>query len=401
MKVLMLGWELPPHNSGGLGVASYNLCKSLAKKNIDIEFILPYSAPHNIKFMKITSAQPTFTKTINRTAIAYDSYQYIQNDGSEEWLNIFDQQAIYEKYVLKLVEKMDFDILHAHDWLTFRAALGVKRFKNVPIILHVHSIESDRAGSQNGNPLVKEIEYLALSLADKIIAVSDLTKNKIIEDYNIPADKIEVVHNSFNFDDIEPLSDETDYKYLATLKQNGYHVITSIGRITIQKGLPNLLHVFKEIVRLNPKTMLLIQGNGEQYHELINLSTDLGIGANVLFNDFQRGKRLRDSFAIGDLFVMPSISEPFGLTALESIGYGTPVLISKQSGVSEILHHCLKVDFWDIKEMVNQIHSVINNHSLKTELLNNSKNELFNLSWDHSADKVTNVYQTKLMEIKT
>lgn len=397
----MLGWELPPHNSGGLGVASYNICRSLSKSNIDIEFIVPYDSPHNIDFMKVTPATPIDVTSITRSSIAYDSYKYINSDGSEQLLNIYDQQSIYELSVIKLVEDKDFDILHAHDWLTFRAAIRIKELKKIPIILHVHSVESDRAGSKNGNPLVQEIEYLALSMADHIVAVSNRTKDKIIEDYNIPADKIEVIHNSINFDDIEPISNQTAHTYLACLKQNGYKIITSIGRITIQKGLPNLLHALQEVIRRNPKTILLIQGSGEQYNELLGLSADLGIGANVLFTEFQRGKNLRDSLAIGNLFVMPSISEPFGLTALEAIGYGTPVLISKQSGVSEIINHCLKINFWDIKEMINQIHGLINNPALEVELLNNSKQELVNLSWDSSADKIKNLYHKKLLEVST
>ncbi len=392
----MLGWELPPHNSGGLGVASYNLCKSLAKNNIDIEFILPYDAPHDIDFMKITPARPEGVASIELSGIAYDSYKYIKNDGSVEWLNIFDQQKLYELSVLKLIETRDFTILHAHDWLTFRAALRVKEARNVPIILHVHSVESDRSGSKHGNPLVHEIENIALNIADRVIAVSQHTKNKIMEDYGVPADKIEVIHNSINPYDYQTCSDQTSYLYLSKLKQNGYKIITSIGRLTIQKGLPNLLHVAKKVIDLNPKTILFIVGSGEQYRELVELSANLGIGENVLFADFQRGKNYRDAYSIGDIFVMPSVSEPFGLTPLEAIGYGSPVLISKQSGVGEILQNCLKVDFWDIDEMTNKLNAVLNYPVLHDELYNNSKKEFDNMSWDHAANKVNSIYTNHL-----
>ena len=157
----MLGWELPPHNSGGLGVACYHLCKSLSKKNIDIEFILPYDADHKIDFMTVTAARPQGYASVFRSGIAYDSYKYVKSDGTEEWLDMFGQLELYEQSVAKLAMSREFDILHAHDWLTFRAALRVKELKNVPIVLHVHSVESDRAGSKIGNPLVHEIEEMA------------------------------------------------------------------------------------------------------------------------------------------------------------------------------------------------------------------------------------------------
>src|SRR5438270_13690853 len=154
MKILMLGWELPPHNSGGLGIACYQLCKALSRKNIDIEFMLPYKADHGIDFMDITAAHPQDVDTVVRTGIAYDSYKYIFADGSEKSLNIYEQQQLYEQAVARMVDGKEFDIVHAHDWLTFRAAMRVKEKTNCPIILHVHSVESDRAGNARGNPMV-------------------------------------------------------------------------------------------------------------------------------------------------------------------------------------------------------------------------------------------------------
>ncbi len=393
MKVLMLGWELPPHNSGGLGTACYQLCKALSKKDIDIEFVLPYSAEHNISFMDVTPAQPQGAASVIRSGIAYDSYKYILSDGTEQWLGIYEQQQLYEHSVAKLVEEKEFDIVHAHDWLTFRAALRVRELRNCPIVLHVHSVESDRAGSQLGNPLVREIEEVSLQLADRIIAVSQHTKHSIIRDYDIPADKIEVVHNSIETSDVAPLDIENTYAYLKAMKDLGYRVVVNVGRLTIQKGLPNLLRAAKEVIDKAPKTLFLIVGSGEQYYELVELAAELGIGANVLFTDFQRGKRLRDAYAIGDLFVMPSVSEPFGLTPLEAIGYGTPALVSNQSGVSEVLQNCLKVNFWDIQEMANQISAVVLSDSLRDELWKNAYFEYGKLSWENASDKVETLYR--------
>jgi glycogen synthase len=399
MKVLMLGWELPPHNSGGLGIACYQLCKALSTHDVDIEFVVPYTAEHDIDFMEVTAAQPQGVASIVRSGIAYDSYKYIKEDGSTEWLNIYDQQQLYEESVAALTEAKEFDVLHAHDWLTFRAALRVKEQRGCPLILHVHSVESDRAGNSYGNPFVREIEAIGLHVADKIIAVSELTKQAIIHDYGVPADKIEVVHNSIEPGDLPIANDENAYQYLTLMKSLGYRVVTNVGRLTVQKGLPNLLSAAQKVIEKAPKTLFLIVGSGEQYYELVSQAADLGIGENVLFTDFQRGKNWRDAFAIADLFVMPSVSEPFGLTPLEAIGYGAPVLITKQAGVSEVLQNALKVDFWDVDEMANQIAAVMLNDDLRDELWKQSFNEYKRLSWHDASHKVHKIYSRHTAEV--
>lgn len=391
----MLGWELPPHNSGGLGVACYQLCKALAKKGADIEFVVPYQAEHAIDFMKVTAAQPSGVTTVLPAGNAYESYKYIYADGHSELIDIFGQQQLYEHAVDTLAKQRgdEFEVIHAHDWLTFRAALRAKQQTGLPLVVHLHSIERDRAGGQAGNPLVREIESLALLMADRIITVSQHTKDMIVEDYDIPADKIEVVHNSIDQEMLTALDDTNTYAYLTELKKQGYRVVVNIGRLTVQKNLVNLLYAAKAVIDKVPKTIFLIVGSGEQYFELISLAGELGITKNVLFAGFQRGKRWRDSYAIADLFVMPSISEPFGLTALEAIGYGTPVLMSKQSGVAEVITNSLKVNFWDVHGMADKIAAVMQNDSLRDELHRNSLREYSKLSWEKSADKLFDVYQ--------
>lgn len=396
MQILMLGWELPPHNSGGLGVACYQLCKALAKKGADIEFILPYKADHGIDFMSVTAAHPQGVEEILKSGIAYDSYKYIFSDGHAETHDIYSQVHMYEEAVAGLVLKRSFDIVHAHDWLTFRAALRAKQMAKCPIVLHVHSVERDRAGGGLGNALCREIEGISFMLADRIIAVSQHTKHMIMEDYGIPDDKIAVVHNSIDPEMFEPLDGDNTYKYLAAMRAKGYRVVTAVSRLTIQKGLPNFLHAAKEVVQRVPKTLFLIVGSGEQYFELLSLAADLGIAKNVVFTGFQRGKSWRDAYAIADLFVMPSISEPFGLTALEAVGYGTPSLITSQSGVAEVLHNALKVDFWDINEMANNITAVVQNDSLRDTLHENSYKEFSRMNWNAAADKLLGIYDQHL-----
>lgn len=393
MKVLMLGWELPPHNSGGLGVACYQLCKAISAQDVDLEFIVPYEADYTADFMTVTAARPIGLQQIDSSTIAYDSHKYVSYDGHTVTHDIYAQQLLYEQAVSRLIETKEFDIVHAHDWLTFRAALRIKERMGCPIVLHVHSVESDRAGGNQGNPLVHEIEATSLTLADQIIAVSDFTKQAIMRDYHIPSERITVVHNSIDRTSFESLSDDTAYHYLAQLKGQGYKVVTNIGRLTVQKGLPHLLRAAQEVLKRAPKTMFLIVGSGEQYHELLELAAELGISRNVLFTGFQRGKNWRDAFAIADLFVMPSVSEPFGLTPLEAAGYGTPSIISKQSGVSEVLRNCLKVDFWDEHEMANQIVAVVQHDALRDTLLANAQAEFATLSWDKAAQQLTELYR--------
>ena len=392
MKVLMLGWELPPHNSGGLGVACLQLCKMLAQKGADISFVVPYTADHDIDFMKIIPAHPQDVVEVIKSGLAYDSYKYVYKNGNETSVDIYGQQLLYEQSVGRLALDLDFDVIHAHDWLTFRAALRVKMMSGKPMIAHVHSIESDRAGGKAGNPLVHEIEYQAFMMADRIVAVSNFTKEGIIRDYGVPADKIEVVHNSIDPSLFEALDEDNSYRYITKMKEQGYRVVTNVGRLTVQKGLVNLLYAAREVVARVPKTLFLLVGNGEQFVELLTLSADLGIGKNVILTGFQRGKRWRDAYAVSDLFVMPSVSEPFGIAPLEAISYGSPVMISKQSGVAEVLQHALKVDFWDINEMANQMVGALRSDALRYELHTNARRQFESMSWEPAAEKVMALY---------
>jgi glycogen(starch) synthase len=392
MKVLMLGWELPPHNSGGLGVACLQLSKALAKSGADIDFVLPYSSDEKYDFMKITSVQPQNVKSISRLH-AYDSYKYTLNDGSEVRVNVADQQQAYEIAVGQIINEKEFDVIHAHDWLTFRAGLRAKQQTGKPLIAHVHSIERDRAGGKYGNPLVREIEYMAFLMADHIIAVSGRVKDMIAEEYSIPKSKIEVVHNSIDQSLLEPLDDNNAYQFLEHMKQRGWKVVVNVGRLTIQKGLPHFLRAAGQVARFAPKTFFLIVGDGEQRDELIEMAAEQGIADRVIFTGFQRGKNWRDAYAIGDLFVMPSVSEPFGLTPLEAVAYGTPSLISKQSGISEVMQNCLKVDYWDENEMANQIVGLLKNNSLRDELHKNAFVEYERMSWSKAADQLMDIYR--------
>lgn len=387
----MLGWELPPHNSGGLGTACYQLCKELSSTGVDIDFVLPYEADHEIDFMNVLPAVNKPASEFKSLLSAYDSKNYSEITG-EIIGDLFSHQQEYAEGVERLVKYAEFDVIHAHDWLTFKAALKAKQISGKPLIVHIHATEYDRSGGNKGNPEVEDIEYNALALADKIIAVSDYTKKVIIKHYGIPSDKIEVVHNSIDISAYSNPTEDNVFRYLEIMKEAGWSVIGSIGRLTVQKGLINLLRATAKVVDKDPKTFLLIVGSGEQKEELIMLSAELGIAKNVLFIEFLRGKEHRNAFEICDIFAMPSVSEPFGITPLEAIGFGVPALVSKQSGVAEVVRNLLKVDYWDIDEMANQLYAAISSKGIRKVLIEESYKEFEKLSWQASADKLRELY---------
>ncbi len=387
----MLGWELPPHNSGGLGVACLQLSKALARAGADIDFILPYRHEARYDFMRVTSMFKEGPQPLSMVSI-YDSYRHRYDDGNYIDIEANGQQESYARLVGQLARSLEFDIIHAHDWLTFRAALLAREIKSVPVVLHVHSIERDRAGGNPGNPWVREIEATSMLLADHVFAVSERTKQMIVEDYHIPADKIEVVYNSLDISGLEPLDEANAYHYLQDLKSEGWKVISNVGRLTIQKGIPHLIEAASQVVKHYPKSIFLLVGDGEQRDEILELAAQKKIARHVIFTGFQRGKRWRDAYAISDLFVMPSVSEPFGLTPFEAIAYGAPSLVSKQSGVSEIFRNSLKVDFWDINEMVNKIVAVLRSPALQADLTGNAREEYQQLGWERSAGRIMECY---------
>lgn len=388
MKVLMLGWELPPHHAGGMGVACYQMCKGLSSAGVDIEFILPYTANFNIDFMKVTGAHPQSADAVKFAGGIYDGWQYSKKtELHSHQLDLGKQHDRYAHNVAKLVESKEFDIIHAHDWLTFRAAIMVKMVTGKPMIAHVHSTQFDQSGGSHGNPEAREIEYAGLVMADQIFAVSQYTKDTMIREYGIDEAKIKVVHNSMEVDgDIDEAHNA--HYYLKAMKSNGYKVVVNIGRKTIQKGLTHLVQSAAAVISKNPKVLFVVAGGGEQDDELTALSAAYGISQNIIHVGWINGKELRDTFKIADVFIMPSVSEPFGLVALEAIGYGAPVIISKQSGVSEVLKNCYKVDFWDTDQMADMILALCDFPSLAQTMWRNSFDEYRSQSWQKSVEKM-------------
>jgi glycogen(starch) synthase len=392
----MLGWELPPHNSGGLGVACYHLSKALALDGASIDFVVPYEAAHeSIDFMKVHNA--TSLTPLERYGMgAYES-QFVAAEEFEELGELKDIRGVqkeYTRYVEKLVDTKDFDAIHAHEWLTMEAGIRAKQLTNKPLIVHVHATEYDRAGGQKGNPIVHEIEYQGLLVADRIIAVSDITKQIIVENYGIPADKVDVVHNAIDvtsFDDGYNY-DKRTYRYIEELKLEGYTIITAVTRFTIQKGLQHLVQAFALAHTKYDRMALVLAGDGEQRNELIELASDLGISDKIFFTGFVRGKQWRDVFSVGDVFVLSSVSEPFGLTALEAAHHDNALIITKQSGVSEVLKSTFKYDFWDVKRLADQIVGIATSEALRDSLKQDVAREYALVSWKDVAKKCMTLY---------
>jgi glycogen(starch) synthase len=397
MKILMLGWELPPHNSGGLGVACYHMSKALAMQGSDIDFVVPYSAVHpDIDYMRIHSA--TKLTPLERYGLgAYDSdavfTRQLSDADVDDLKDMRGVQKRYVQFVEKLVTTTRPDAIHAHDWLTMEAGMRAKQLTDAPLIVHVHATEFDRSGELNGNPVVHEIEYQGLMMADRIIAVSNITKNIIIQKYNIPADKIDVVHNAIDVNSLGHYDyDGRTYKYLEALKAEGYTVVSTVTRFTIQKGLTHFVKAAARACEKYDKLVFLLAGDGEQRDELIGLAAKLGIADKVFFTGFVRGRQWRDAYNVADIFVMSSVSEPFGLTALEAAHHNSALIISRQSGVGEVLHSIFRYDFWDIDVLADQIVGIATSPSLSNALKQNIKHEYARISWHDVARDCLRIY---------
>lgn len=403
MNILMLGWELPPHNSGGLGVACYHMSKALALQGATIDFVLPYTATHpGVEFMNVHNA--TSLRPEERIHMgSYDSAGVFEKELHEtDPGDIRTMRAIqrhYVEYVEGLLTSVQPDVIHAHDWLTMEAGVRAKELTGAPLIVHVHATEFDRSGEQYGNPIVHEIEQEALLMADRIIAVSNITKSIIVQRYGIPAENVEVVHNAIDLDSFgEYEYDQRDYRYIEALKHEGYTVVATLTRFTVQKGLTHLMRAAARAAEKYDRFVFLLAGDGEQRDELIQMAADLGIADKVYFTGFVRGKQWRDVYSVADIFVMSSVSEPFGLTALEAAHHESALLISKQSGVGEVLKHTFKFDYWDTDVLADQIVSIALSPSLATTLRRNVGEEYAKLSWDDVAAKCLEIYRTMRQE---
>lgn len=399
-RVLMFGWEFPPHNSGGLGAACHGLTKALASAGQPITFVLPRRLRVDATFMRMHFADDP-TLPIDMYAVDSILSGYDSSLSYDERLEVEEtQRTRYGKTLLaevlryageasRIATTRDHEIIHAHDWLTFPAGMSAQKATGKPFIAHVHATEFDRTAGQGGNSDVKQIESEALNRADHVITVSDYTRQKVREQYGVDHGRISVVHNGVETGEWQHTDIEDT---LWTLKRLGKHIVLFVGRITIQKGPEYFIRAAAEVLKHDPEAVFIVSGDGDMRSRMIEEAAYLGIGDHIFFPGFLRGRELAAAYRASDLYVMPSVSEPFGLTALESIANGAPVLVSKQSGVAEVLPSALKANFWDTEDIAHKIAGVLKDRTLRDALLSGGRKELERLSWDSSAEKCRDLY---------
>jgi glycogen synthase len=405
MRVLTFGWDYPPIRNGGLGVACQGLTEELLEAGVDVVFVLPRRQPVDGRFTCIfadgTTIQPQTTYVVNTPLVPYgDPQSWIEMflpSGERFRISrrIIDEVYNYAHAADTIAKKENFALIHAHDWTSYLAGVAAKRATGKPLVLHVHATSFDQAGGGNVDPHVYDIEARSFAYADSIVAISNYTRNMVIERYGVSPDKIEVVHNG-----IKPHVPEALPPVLAELKAQGKKIIFYHGRITIQKGVDYFVRAARHVVDVNPNVVFIISGWGDMEHQIMHLVGSLGLSSHVIFAGALWDTDRDRMYQSADLLVMPSVSEPFGLVPLEAIQHGTPVLISKQSGVSEVLTHALKVDFWDVEEMANKMLAAISYPVLNAQLVTEGKKEVSRLTWRRAAEKVFALYRSLLARMK-
>ena len=430
VRVFMLGWEFPPFISGGLGTACYGLTKALDQLGVKVTFVLPRmvdgqyathvklltpgsgnrgrggtardDALKNVTFRSIMSPlQPYATPQAydekieeilrQRRALAGTTAGEKEPRGGFDYAgDLYREVHRYASMAMELARGEEFDVIHAHDWMTYPAAVGVAMISGKPLVVHIHSTEFDRSG-EHVNQVVYDIERQGLQRADKVIAVSQFTRGIVISRYGIPGDKVDVVYNGVERNgswSVAPISIHRDEK-----------IVLFLGRITMQKGPEYFLHAAKRVLEVMDNVKFVMAGSGDLMHRSIELAAHLGIGHKVLFTGFLRGGDVRRIYKMADLYVMPSVSEPFGIAPLEALDNDVPVIISKQSGVAEVLRHALKVDFWDVNEMANKIVAVLKYPPLQMTLRSHGNFEVRKLRWRDAARHCLEIYQQMLVTV--
>lgn len=427
MKVLMFGWEFPPHISGGLGTACYGLTRGLAKiDDLDIVFVVPKAhgdedqsrmqlvGANGITITQVQSSIEKFKSQhtyleVESHLIPYNDPEEYYSFSSEELCgkNKFfkvDKEGKLEfsgKYGTNLIEEIykyayvastisanhEHDVIHAHDWLCYPAGIAAKEVSGKPLVIHVHATDFDRSGG-NVNPKVFEIEKMGMDAADKIITVSNLTRNIVIEKYGQNPDKVRTVYNA-----VEPVSLAEKLKIKKGVKEK---VVTFLGRITMQKGPEYFVEAAYQVLKRTDNVRFVMAGNGDMLEKMVDRAAQLGISDKFHFTGFLKGDDVFKMFLLSDLYVMPSVSEPFGISPLEAMQSNVPVIISKQSGVSEILTHAVKVDYWDIDAMADAIYGIINYDALSGVFKEEGKEEVDNLKWANAALHVYDVYTSAI-----
>lgn len=439
MRVLMFGWEFPPYMSGGLGTACQGMAQALARKGTEIIFVLPRvpgQAQDCGPCLRLRSASGTrlpdsllrgeriFGTTrewweehvsmrwvdsplfpyatpegyeaflresgLLRAGERYSESWSERRDGAEVFLHggygrdLMSEVFRYSRAAAAIALQEEFDVIHVHDWMTYPAGILAARLSGKPLVAHIHATEADRSGN-NMNSEVAHIEWEGLTQADRVVAVSHYTKALIMRIYKIPEEKIDVVHNAVS-------RSEARSMYRVSPRCRNEKRVLFMGRVTFQKGPDYFVEAARLVLEKIPETRFIMAGSGDMLPRMVSRVARLRMGSRFHFTGFLKGHEVDRMYAISDLYVMPSVSEPFGIAPLEAMVYDVPVLISRQSGVSEVVRNALKVDFWDVREMANKICAVLTYPLLAAEMVKNCREELKTIRWEKAAERLNAVY---------
>lgn len=406
MRVLTFGWEFPPVKTGGLGVACLGLTRELAAKGVEVLFVLPHSqkieGPAEFCFADLAESNVKIkleyiTSPLVPYAAAGTVFHYYDAVTKHKLFSrsLMEEVHRYAHQAALIAQREQFDVIHAHDWTSYLAGVAAKIASGKPLILHVHATSFDQAASANVDPEIYAIEKRAFEEADKVVTVSKFTRDIIVDRHHADPEKVEVIHNGC--DTWEPPRHQP---VLAELRAQGKKIVLYHGRITIQKGVDYFVRAARRVVDVDPNVVFVISGSGDMLQQIIHQVGELRLSKHVIFAGALWDEDRDRMYQSADLVVMPSVSEPFGLVPLESLQHGTASLISKQSGVGEVMTHVLKVDFWDIDEMANKIVAALRYEPMNRQLVNEGKRELQKLSWRFVADKVKSLYENLINQFR-
>ena len=428
----MFGWEFPPHIAGGLGTACYGMTRGLARNGVEVVFVMPRAyGDEDQRFVRVVNASDVETigtrdhefseELLEKVSFIhidsnmlpyispeeYAAYhdEFVRSGRTHEWTDVWKQRYTFSgKYGANLMEEVaryamvaaqvakdlegQFDVIHAHDWLTYFAGIAAKRVSGKPLVVHMHATEFDRSG-ENINRRVYAIEKAGMQAADRVIAVSELTRRIVIGKYGIPAEKVVTVHNAVRFGESEDAVPERAVKD---------KVVTFLGRITYQKGPDYFVEAAAKVLQRVPDVRFDMAGSGDLMNHVVRRVAQLGIADRFHFTGFLKGGEVQRMFRLSDVYVMPSVSEPFGISPLEAMRSGVPVIISRQSGVAEVLDYAIKVNYWDVDALADAIYGLLTYPALGRMFASKGLEEVTGLKWTNAAAKIKTVYETVVAE---
>ena len=428
----MFGWEFPPHIAGGLGTACYGMTRGLARNGVEVVFVMPRAyGDEDQRFVRVVNASDVETigtrdhefseELLEKVSFIhidsnmlpyispeeYAAYhdEFVRSGRTHEWTDVWKQRYTFSgKYGANLMEEVaryamvaaqvakdlegQFDVIHAHDWLTYYAGIAAKRVSGKTLVVHMHATEFDRSG-ENINRRVYAIEKAGMQAADRVIAVSELTRRIVIGKYGILADKVVTVHNAVRFGESEEAAPERAVKD---------KVVTFLGRITYQKGPDYFVEAAAKVLQRVSDVRFVMAGSGDLMNHVVRRVAQLGIADRFHFTGFLKGGEVQRMFRLSDVYVMPSVSEPFGISPLEAMRSGVPVIISRQSGVAEVLDYAIKVNYWDVDALADAIYGLLTYPALGRMFASKGLEEVTGLKWTNAAAKIKTVYETVVAE---